>query len=242
MRKATDLFKMQFQIYFKGSTFMMPLIVSAIFLYMMYTVKPQDIISSYVLSGTFLFLLMVWVGLSVSFSEDDITEQLLVLRVQNAGSYYMSKVLFLMCLACFADILYTAFPVIQNLLNEGNLFFRPPTVSDVSNAFLFQGGSAFAGAALGSILHPRVMKNRRLSIVLTVFLAVLSVTADAVSGVLPMLKGILRILPPVMLPAQVYGNAEFFRLDLSGTIFLRLLIYGLAYSILKSVICHRRRF
>ena len=47
MKKTVSLVKTQLQIYFKGSTFIMPLIVSVIFLYTMYTIKPQQIVSSY---------------------------------------------------------------------------------------------------------------------------------------------------------------------------------------------------
>ena len=77
MKKTVSLVKTQLQIYFKGSTFIMPLIVSVIFLYTMYTIKPQQIVSSYLVSSVFLFFVMVWVGLSVNSGENIVTEQIL---------------------------------------------------------------------------------------------------------------------------------------------------------------------
>ena len=242
MKKTMNLVKLQLQIYFKGTRFVMPLVGSAVFLYMMYSVKPLDIVSSFLISGVFLFLLMVWVGLSATFGEDTVTEQLVFLRVQSGACYYVSKVLFLICIALLADILYAAFPVIQNLLNGSDLFTRPVIMADVGNALLLQGGSAFAGAALGSFLHPRILKNRKTIIIVTVFLAVLSVTSTAITEMFPAMKWILWVLPPVMVPAKIYGNAEFFALGQTGILFLVLIFYAIVYSVIKSTICHKNKF
>ena len=58
----------------------MPLIASAVFLYVMYSVKPLYVVSSYLISCTVIFLIMMWVGLSVSSGENTVTEQLVLLR------------------------------------------------------------------------------------------------------------------------------------------------------------------
>lgn len=242
MKKTVSLVKTQLQIYFKGSTFIMPLIVSVIFLYTMYTIKPQQIVSSYLVSSVFLFFVMVWVGLSVNSGENIVTEQILLLRVQSVPSYYASKVIFLICIALLADVLYALFPVIQNILNGGDMFTRQMLVSDVINALLLQGGSAFAGAALGSLLHPRVMKNRKLAIVLTVFFTTLTLTSTSLTAVFPALKAILWVVPPVMIPAEIYGKAEYFSWGSTGALFAALILYGIIYSAMKSIICHRNKF
>lgn len=242
MKKVSNLVKTQLQIYFKGSSFIMPLIVSFIFLYTMFSIKPLDIVSSYLVSGVFLFLLMVWVGLSVSFGENTVTEQLLLLRVRGATCYYVSKILFFVCIALLADVLYTAFPVIQNLLNGGDMFKRQVLAADVINAFLLHAGSGFAGAALGSLLHPRVMTNKKLSIMMTVFLTVLTVSSTSLTEVVPAMKWILWVLPPVMIPAEVYGKAEYFVWSQTWGLFAVLVFYSLIYSTVKSLLCHKNKF
>lgn len=242
MKKTMNLVKLQLQIYFKGTQFVMPLVGSAVFLYMMYSIKPLDIVSSFLISSVFLFLMMVWVGLSATFGEDTVTEQLLLLRVQSEVCYYLSKVLFLICIALLADILYAAFPVIQNILNGSDLFTRPVILADVGNALLLQGGSAIAGATLGSLLHPRVLKDRKMILILTVFLTALTVTSTAFIDVIPAMKWILWILPPVMIPAEIYGNADFFAIGQTAALFFVLILYAAVYSIIKSIICHRNKF
>lgn len=242
MKKIINLVKFQLQLYFKGSLFVMPLIAAAVYLYIMYSIQPLSVTSSYLLSGTFLFLLMTWVGLTTASGENEVTEQVLVLRVQHAGSYYAGKVIFLMCIAFLADLLCTVFPVIQNMVNGYKLFDRQLLVSDVLNAFLLQYGCAFAGAGLGSFLHPRVMKDRKLAIILTVLLAALAVAGPSLGSYLPAAKAFLWLLPPVMLPAQVYGNSQYFTWGQTLIIFFLLLLYGMIYSAVKSLLCHKSKF
>lgn len=133
-------------------------------------------------------------------------------------------------------------PVLINMINGYDLFVRGLTFSDVGNAFLFQYGCGFAGAALGNLLHPRVMKNRNVAIILTVVFAILSVIQKPVIEVLPILKGILWILPPAMLPATHYGNGEYFQWGQTFLIFVVLMLYGAVYCIIKSIICHKNKF
>lgn len=242
MKKIIELVRLQLQMYFKGSSFVMPLIASAVFLYVMYSVKPLYVVSSYLISCTVIFLIMRWVGLSVSSGENTVTEQLVLLRVNSAGHYYGGKAVFLLTIAILFDLLFTVFPVVDHMINGWNLFVRPLVISDVANAFILQGGCAFAGIALGSLLHPRVMKDRKLAILLTVLLAVLTVVRASIVSWLPALKAVLWVLPPVMRPAEVFGNSEYFLGAQAAGIFAELVIYGSVLIIIRSVFCHRNKF
>ncbi len=242
MKKTTNLVKYQLQIYFGGSSLVMPAIFTAIFLYLMYSTKPLYIVSGFLISSTFIYLLMIWIGLTVAANENVVTEQLMLLRVQSSGYYYSSKVIFLMCITLFFSILCTGIPVMINVINGYDLFVRGLLISDVGNAFLLHLGCGFAGATLGNLMHPRVMKDRNIAIILTVFFAILSVVQKPIIEVLPILKGILWILPPIMLPAERYGNAEYFQWGHTLVIFIVLMLYGAGYSVIKSVICNKNKF
>lgn len=242
MKKVIEYVKLQLHMYFKGSGFVMPVIAAATYLYIMYSVKPLNVVSSYLISSTVIFLLMMWIGLSVSSSENMVSEQLVSLRMRSESGYYAGKVIFLGCIVLLFDGLFTLFPVVQNLINRGGMFVRPLLASDVANAFFIQGGCAFSGIALGSLLHPRVMKDRKLAILLTVLLAVLSIARVSITTWLPLMNGILWVLPPVMLPAEIYGNSEYFQGGQTVWIFMGLFIYGIVYCVIKSWICHRNKF
>lgn len=242
MKRIYELIKYQLRVYFKGSSCIMPLVMTALFLYVMYSVKPVGIVSSSLLTCSFLFLLAVWIGMSVSLAEHDVSEQILLLRVEKESDYYIGKILFLLSITCLANLLCTVFPVVQNLLNGGTLFSRPMYFSDIGNAFLLQGGCAFAGASFGSFLHPRVMKDGKMAIALTVLFTVVSFTKTALTELFPLTKAVLWIVPPAMLPAEKYGNAEYFNMVQTLGIFLVLVCYSVVYGIVKSLLCSRNKF
>lgn len=237
-----NLVKYQLQLYFKGSRFVMPLIVTAIFLYTMYSIKPLSIISSFLITGVFLFLLTVWIGLTAVSGEDPTEEQLLLLRVQNDGLYYLSKCIYVLIAGLLANILCTVFPVIQNILNGGDMFTRNITFFDCINAFLLQSGCVFVGSGLGSLFHPRIMKDRRLAILLTVFLTILTLVKTALAEKVILFRYIAWIFPPVMNAASQYGNAEYFQLKQSIIITLNMILYGSILFIIKTGLCRRYKF
>lgn len=242
MKKLSNLVKYQLQLYFKGSRFVMPLIVTAIFLYTMYSIKPLSIVSSFLITGVFLFLLTVWIGLTAVSVEDPTAEQLLLLRVKNDSLYYLSKCIYVLAVGLLANILCTVFPVIQNILNGGDMFTRDITLFDCVNAFLLQCGCVFIGSALGSLFHPRVMKDRRLAILLTVFLTILTLVRTALAEKLIIFRFIAWIFPPVMNAASQYGNAEYFQLKQSILIMLYMIVYGSILFAIKTLLCKRNKF
>lgn len=80
---------------------------------------------------------------------------------------------------------------------KGNKFIMPLTAYDVLNAFILVAGCSFAGGALGSLLHPRVMEDRKLAVVLTVLFSVLTVVRTGLVQEITSLKYVAWILPPV---------------------------------------------
>lgn len=233
---------LQIQTYFKGSSAAMPFVVLAAFLRILYSVKPLDVISGYLLSSVFCFLLMVWTGASVVQRENPVMEQVLYLKMGNPVKYYLGKCLFLFIIALIPDLFCTFVPVMINALNDSDMFIRPIEVADLINAFLLMAGCGSSGAALGSLLHPRIMKDGKLALMLTALLTILSVVRVGIAQKIPVLKYILWILPPVMLPQQVYGNTAYFQIGQSICIFGILFLYTIIYSVIKSIGCHRNKF
>lgn len=237
-----ELVKYQLRIYFKGNRFIPPFLVAALFLYMMYQMKPVSIVSSFSMGCYMVFLVMAWIGFDAPSSEDAEMEQIQFLRVQSAWIYYMSKVLFLIVLGflivCFCLIL----PVLVNVSDHMELFGRPLTGYDICNAFLLLSGCSFAGETLGSILHPCVMKNRKAATLLTILFAVMTIIRTPVVQKFSLLKWVVWVLPPVDKVPEIYRNAEYFRLAQTIKILLFLVTYGIIYSMIKSIICIKRKF
>ena len=191
MMKTVNLLKYQLQTYFKGSSFVMPFVVTAIFMYTMYSVKPQEIVNSFLISGIVLFLVMVWIGMTTAQNERPVEEQILILKMDNSFQYYLGKFLLLFVLALLMDIIYTFFPVVQNAINGFELFSQELGTYEIVNAFILQLGAALLGCGVGNFLHPRIMQDRKFAIVLTVFIAVVAVTLPTLKQECSALKWLL---------------------------------------------------
>lgn len=240
--KIVNLLKYQLQTYFKGSSFIMPFVVTAICMYVMYSVKPLEIISSYLISGVIIFLVMVWIGMTTAHNERVVEEQILYLRMENSVSYYCGKFLFLFCIALLLDVIYTFFPVISNMINGYALFTERLGTFEVINAFILQLGTALLGGSVGNLLHPRIMRDRKLAIVITVLVVVIAITIPVLEQQYPILKLFLWIFPPVVLPSEIYGKAVVFNLNQTFLIFITMLAYTAVYAGIKGLLCSRKRW
>lgn len=220
----------------------MPLVVVFIFLYMMYYMAPADIVGCFSITCYFVFVIMTWIGFSVSASENEVMEQIQLLRVQSNSLYYISKVLFLIVLGVLLNCICMIVPVFIHILRHMGLFNRQLTGDDVLNAFILFGGCSFAGGALGSFLHPNVMRDRKAAVLITLLAAALTVIRTSIVSEIPVLKFIAWILPPVDKIFIIYGKEDCFRLGQTCGIFMLLLVYGVVYSLMKSLICCKRKY
>lgn len=246
MSKIVELVKYQLRIYFKDSRFIMPFVALAVFLYMMYSVSPAGIVGCFCVTCYMVFPLMAWVGFSVSSSENEVMEQILMLRVQSNTVYYMGKALFLIIIELLVDFICLVFPLAKNILsylaNKTFIFDRQLMGYDVLNIVLLLVGCSFVGGALGSLLHPCVIRDRKFAVLLTLLAVVLTVIRTSVIQEIPVFKLIAWVLPPIDKILIIYGSENSFSLVKTCSIFLPLMLYGVIYSLAKSVICCKRKF
>ncbi len=224
----------------------MPFIVVFIFMYMMYTgIGKVEIVDFFCITCYLIFLVMVWTGFSVASAENEVTEQILMLRVNNNSVYYMGKELFLIVIGLLINCICLAFPVIKyvlSVMNQTVIFDRPLMMSDVFNAFILLAGCSIVGGALGSFLHPNVMRDRKAAMLITLLAAVLTIIKTSIVSEIPVLEFVVWILPPVDKIFIVYGKEDYFGVVKTFGIFIMLLGYGVVYSLMKSVICDRRKY
>lgn len=211
-RKTAASVKYQLRIYVKENRFPMPLVVMLILCYFMYSMSPVGVVSSFSMSCYMIFGIMVWVGFTVSALEDPVMEQIQLLRVESALCYYLGKILFVFALGLAGTCICLFCPVAFNIVKQGRLFGRQLMVLDLVHAFFLLLGSSFAGGTLGSVLHPMVMRERKMALLLTVLAAVLTIIKGAAVREIPFLKWLIWALPPVDEVMGSYGHAEFFSL------------------------------
>ena len=241
MKKIWSVAKYKLQYYGKGYTFVMPLIIICIFMRFMYSVKPMDVVSGYIITVNFLFLFMTWIGMTETNRENRALEQIVELRVNKAWAYFAGKMLFLLMLSLIIAALCTVWPFVQNIIEKGTFFKREYLPEDMVNGFLLNLGSAYSGVMLGSFLHPDVCKDRKTAIALTVLFALLADLQGILLLTKPVLKYILWFLPNVALVGLHYGNEEYFNLDVSLSYFCILMIYAVVYRIIGSLWQYKKR-
>ena len=219
----------------------MPFIVVFVFMRFMYSIKPINVVSGCLITVNFLFLLMVWVGMTEINREIRSLEQIMELRVHKTGAYFGGKMLFLFFLSLMMSSICTIWPCIQNIIEKGTFFERAYMPDDMINSFLLNLGSAYSGVMLGSLLHPDVCRDRKTAIALTALFALLADIRGVMILTSPALKYFLWFLPNVSLAGVQYGKAEYFNLNITLGYFCMLMIYAGVYGVVGSLWQYKKR-
>ncbi len=240
MVSIVEMAKYRLHIWKQGHLYVMPLVALALYDGFCYSIKPAQLVTCVVTLCIVLFLIMVWMGYMIAGREDMVEEQLLYLRVAQKSCYYVGKSLFLLAVQVIFAALAMANPMMLYVMGT-DMFSESVTVGELIQSFLLLWGSAGAGIALGSLLSPQVMRDRKLSLLLTVFLAVVSVLGSvlkkyAVAG------WIVWLLPPISAVGKVYGNNSSFLPGRTAALWGLLVLYSVAYVAVRDIISHKRRF
>lgn len=240
MTNIVEMAKYRLHIWKRGHMYIMPLVVLALYDGFCYSIRPAQMVTCVVLLCFVLFLTMVWMGYMIAGREDPVEEQLLYLRVVRKSSYYVGKSLFLLAVQLIFAALAMAIPMLLTVMTT-DMFSGSITVWDLVQSFLLLSGSAGAGITLGSLLSPRVMRDRKLSLLLTLLLAVVSVLGStlkkyAVTG------WFAWLLPPISSIGEVYGNNNSFLPERTLVLWGTLVLYSMVYLALGDIISHKRRF
>lgn len=206
-----ELIKYESRKYFKSNKIIMPLLFWLIFLRICYSEGNLSYVSSIVMSMGVLFFVMTWISYSYQEVEELISEQLLVLKLQSAEFYNASKVIFLLLIGLGFSILGIAFPMIQNLLNDFCIFNRVITVFDIINGVVLHFIVATVGVSLGSLFHPRIIKNR-MSVLMVVTVAILAYAKGPIILQYSFTKFVLWIFPPIYDILASFYEQEYFNI------------------------------
>ncbi|MBO4456552.1 MAG: hypothetical protein J5802_02400 [Butyrivibrio sp.] len=228
--------------YFAGSKPVFPMIIILCFIGSMYTFKPMDVISGYIISGVFVFGLMTFVTFNIGGSEEKVEEQILFLRGNSLIDYYISRELGLIVICALYSFITAIAPVFVNAMNGFNFFTRSLTVHDVVMGIILLFGSGLAGTLIGDLLNLRIMKNRKLSLMLTAMIALLTFSNDGIQQKVSYL-GILKfLLPPIMTPAKIFSGADVINTGKMLIIFLQIIINYVVFTAIKIAVMNKNRF
>lgn len=240
--KSVSMTKYRLHRYFYSSRPVIPLIVTLCFLRAMYSVKPMDVCSGYIVSGVFQFALLTFVSLSMNGNEEIVEEQLLLLHGNSWGAYSVAREITLLVISCFYGILLTIGPVIINWCNHFSYFTRPLTAIDVSMGATIIMGSGVAGIAIGDVFHPRIMGDRKIAVAVAIGIMILSTVKDSVIEKYEIFALAGIFLPSVMKPAHDLGNGDYFEAKSVFTFLIMMALYYFIIVVIKNLMLNRKKF
>lgn len=203
-----SVLKYNFKMYMQSHKYIMPFFVFMIYMGMAYYITPVDIVGSMVSSAAFLFVLMTWIGFTYCNNVDLIAEEVLILKLKSHTRYWISKITFMSVVGGFFSVLSIGVPMIYNLIC--NVFKFPVTFTDIFVSFLVHMLLSVIGALIGMLFQPRIISNRKMAILGSIFIVVMSIVKGPVINEFPYVKYIMWIFPPINEISKAYLNLMHF--------------------------------
>ncbi|MBC3796187.1 hypothetical protein [Acetobacterium tundrae] len=221
-----NLLRYHIKVYFKSNKLLLPFLIYLIYLCTAYSIMPYSIVSSFSESAWVLFFVMTYVGFSYTEMENPVTEQLVLLKVNNDNLYYMSRITVLLIVGVIMSVMGMLYPVIFNVINHSQLFTRSLMLSDIIFGLFLHCTMGFLGIMTGSLFHPRIIKNRKIAILMVFLVAVLAVAKGSLIKELPLVRLVSWVFPPVYDILVTFTNRDFFGLQMMVMPILGGIIYG----------------
>ena len=242
MKSMMQCVKYQYRQFLLSTKYILPTILYACLIGFMFSIKPVFVVSIFSLMSLFLFLFMVIISALCQDLEPEVSEQILILRMQSARKYYYSRILFLATLCGLTALVSLAYPLLLHYLQGRSMFTRDIVGMDIVGGFLLMFLGSFVGCMVGSFFSPRAVRDPNKRILLTVIAASLSVVRIALVAELPFTRFFLWIVPPISDLIAWFTKEEYFRPGRLFTACLILLLYGIALAMIQVELSRSRKF
>lgn len=242
MKAICEMIRYQYKQYMMSARWVMPLIVLLGPLGMMYSLPPVGIVDSFSITGVFLFIIMVWIGKTIQGVEPEVSEQVMILRLKSERKYYLCHIIFIMCICVVVTGISIVVPIFIHIWSGNALLSRQLIWSDFVGGGLLMFVCSFIGGMVGELFHIRIIKNKKVGIGLTFFIALLAVCRNGVIAEFVTMKYILWVIPPISDVVSWFTNESYFNMGEVMRGFILLLIYGVVMAVMKVELLRRVKF
>lgn len=242
MKIINEFVRYQYKQYILSAKYVVPFIGLFAVFGIMYSVTPIAVVSNFAVMSLVLFIFMVGIGVTCQEIEPEVSEQIIILRMRSERKYYLGQVLFSGILSGMVTVLSLCYPVIFHYWHKKMLFTRNICASDMTGGFLLMFACSFVGSMVGGIFSPRIIRERKMGMTLTVICTLVSVVKIGIVEEVPISKYILWIMPPVSDMVRWFMKTEYFQMGKVLEAFCILMIYGSALAIIKIELSKRRKF
>ena len=105
MKMINEFVKYQYKQYVLSAKWVIPFIVLLAVFSVMYSILPIDVVSNFSIMSLVLFLIMVGIGMTCQGIEPEVSEQIIILRMQSERKYYIGQMLFLWTLSGIVTVI-----------------------------------------------------------------------------------------------------------------------------------------
>lgn len=162
MKSINEFVRYQYKQYALSAKYVVPFIGLFAVFGIMYSITPIAVVSNFAIMSLVLFMIMAGVGMSGQELEPEVSEQIIILRMQSERKYYIGQVLFSGILSGMVTVLSLCYPVIFHYLHKKMLFTRNIQASDIIGGFLLMFACSFVGCMVGGIFSPRVIREHKM--------------------------------------------------------------------------------
>ena len=242
MKVICEMLRYQYKQYMMSAKWVMPFIILLGALGMLYSIAPVEIVDSFSITGLFLFVIMVWIGMTIQGVESEVSEQVMILRIKSDWKYYLCHITFIVCICVAVTGISIVYPILVHIRNGNALFSRQLIWSDFVGGGLIMFACSFVGGMAGELFHVRIVKNRSAGIGLTFLIALLAVCRNGVIAEYAFTKYILWVVPPISDVVSWFTRDSYYNMGEVMGGFLLLLIYGVVMAACKVELLRRVKF
>ena len=198
MKMIFETVKFDVVLFFKSPRFIIPLLANIIFLFFMYYGNngTYDISTVLFITAFFSFYLMLLVGNSILSLKNEKLEQILLLRI---GKYAVSisELFFIFFLSLLVIMMNYGMPMIVNSIEDGCFIKQHISMQNNLCLLIIIWLSGITGGVIGDFFHSNIIKDRRMVVLITMLIAVLTISKEAIVGQIQCSRYIFFMLPPL---------------------------------------------
>lgn len=232
----------QTNVYLRTSRPIMPFAVLLLLVGLLYSLMPVLPADSYAASTTILCFISAWIGMSCVEMEEQVSAQLVALKLGGIVRYQIAFTVFLALVGLFASALAVALPLLVNAVNGFALYKEPITATTVANALMLHICAAFMGGAVGAFFHPRYFPDRKIVYLLLGFVLLVGFVKPGIHNRLPFTVAFTWLFPPISAISEMLAGNAYFPADTAVRLSARCLLYGLTLTAIRIGILARQRF
>jgi hypothetical protein len=189
-----------------------------------------------------VFYLMVWVSFKFADAEDNVLAQIVSLKVKSDSLYNWSRLIFVLMIGVLMSIIATIFPVIKNVVNGFELYTRDITILDILISFLLHILISFMGIMTGLFFHPRIIMNRKASIVGIFFVSIMAYVRGPLVEDFPIWSIITWIFPPLYNVMKLFTVDDYYGVKSVSMAVIYIGSYSLILLLIHIVCLKKNRF